>query len=244
MLKKTEQPPIPAYYRLQKNILSDIEKGRWKPGDSLPPERALAALHNMSIGTVKKALLNLTHAGYIHRIQGKGTFVAGTPISKESLRYYRLYEKFGDEVAVLKLRLKQLSRIASFDPVSSYLGIQSNEKIYEMRRLFITGNQPVVYSVSYLPVNLFQDLDRRPLTHLETIPLYQLLEETYGLPTLYNKELFDAVKANSDTAFNLKIAKGSPVLQIEMLSFTYRDKAYEYRRSYCQTSRKKVFREI
>ncbi len=83
-MKKTDGLPIPAYYRLQMTILEDIEKGRWRPGECIPAERSLAELHNISIGTVKKALLNLVHEGYLHRIQGKGTFVAGTTLRRES----------------------------------------------------------------------------------------------------------------------------------------------------------------
>ena len=244
VMKRAELPPIPAYYRLQKNILSDIENGRWKPGNSIPPERTLSEVHHVSIGTVKKALLNLIHAGYIYRIQGKGTFVAGTPINRESVRYYRLLKNFGDEAAILKLRLLKLQRIAYFEPAGAYLGINPDEKMYEMQRLFVTGNRPVVHSISYLPINMFKDLDQLPKTLFETVPLYKLFEGKYGLPTLYNHELFDAVPADWKAAHWLKTSEGAPILQIEMLSFTYRDKAYEYRKSFCRTRQQKVFREI
>ena len=92
--------PTPVYFQLQKELLKEIENGRWLPGQSIPPERAMAESHQLSVGTVKKAILNLVNEGYLYRIQGKGTFVAGMTLQPESLRYYRFLEDFSiEEVA-------------------------------------------------------------------------------------------------------------------------------------------------
>jgi GntR family transcriptional regulator len=243
-MKKTGEPPIPAYYRLQKTIQEDIEKGRWKPGDSIPAQRSLAELHNVSIGTVRNALLNLTNIGYLYRIQGKGTFVAGTVISRVSLRYCRLLERFGEAEVDLKVQLLKPIRCGYFKYAGQLLGIDADQKLYKMQRLFISGHQPMIYNISYMPANLFKDLEKLPKNVFESVPLYIILEEQYGLPTIYNHELFDAIEADSKTADLLKIPEGSPVLHIEMLSFTYKDKSYEYREAYCSTKPQKVFREI
>jgi len=243
-MKKTDGLPIPAYYRLQMAILEDIEKGRWRPGECIPAERSLAELHNISIGTVKKALLNLVHEGYLHRIQGKGTFVAGTTLRRESLRYYRLLRNFGDKEADVKVKLLSLNTIKCFEPVNRYLGIHLNQKLYEIKRLFISDERPVVYNISYLPQKMFVTLPELPKSIFEKITLYKALENNYGLPTIYNHELFDCVKADAEIAQTLEIPKGSSVLSIEMLSFTYKDKPYEYRQSYCFSNQRKVFRKI
>ncbi|MCK5203385.1 MAG: GntR family transcriptional regulator, partial [Desulfobacterales bacterium] len=50
--------PTPVYFQLQKKLLKEIEDGRWSPGQIIPPERALAESHRLSVGTVKKAILN------------------------------------------------------------------------------------------------------------------------------------------------------------------------------------------
>ena len=243
-MKMNGEPPIPAYYRLQQTIQEDIEKGRWKPGDCIPAQRSLAELHNVSIGTVRNALLNLTNAGYLYRIQGKGTFVAGTVISRESLRYYRFLERFGEAEVDLKVRLLKPIRSGYFKYAGQCLGIDADQKLYEIQRLFISEHRPMVYSISYMPADLFKNLDKLPKNIFESVPLYIMLEEQYGLPTIYNHELFDAIEADSKTADLLKIPDGSSVLHIEMLSFTYKNKPYEYREAYCSTKPQKVFREI
>jgi GntR family transcriptional regulator len=243
-MKKVDEPPIPAYYRLQKTIQKDIEKGRWKPGDCIPTQQSLAELHNVSIGTVRNALLNLTNTGYLYPIQGKGTFVAGTVISRESLRYYRLLERFGEAEVDLTVRLLKPIRKGSFKNAGQHLGIDADQKLYELQRLFFCGQRPMIHNISYMPADLFKGLDKFPKNKFESVPLYIILEEQYGLPTIYNRELFDAIEADSKTADLLNIPVGSPVLHIEMLSFTYNNTPYEYRTAYCNTKPQKVFREI
>ena len=242
-MKKNDSPPIPAYYRLQSTILEDIEKGRWKPGESIPTEKSLAELHMVSIGTVKKALLNLVHEGYLHRIQGKGTFVAGTTLRKESLRYYRLLKNFGDSEAELKVKLLELKIVPGFKLANRHLGIPTSQKLYKLTRVFSSDGRPVVYTISFLPQKMFKGLIELPQNLFEKVTLYKLLEKNYGYPTIYNHELFDAVVAGEEVAGALEIPVNTPVLYIDMLSFTYKDKPYEYRQSYCFCGKRNIFRE-
>lgn len=240
----TDHDPTPVYFKLQKDLQQEIENGRWAPGQNIPPERILAETHNVSIGTVKKAILNLVNEGYLYRIQGKGTFVAGMTLQPESLRYYRFFDGFDDEEVELKVKLLDLKRTEGVKSVNHSLKIKSNQDLYEIRRIFLFEKKPVVYSVSYLPYNMFDDLLKFPMQKFEKVPLYIALEESYGLPTIFNRELFSAIEANGMIAKVLEIRKGSPILLIEMLSFTYKQKPYEYRKSYCLTDIRALFREL
>jgi len=243
-MKQPGRAPIPVYYQLQRTIQEDIERGLWKPGENIPPERTLAEEHNVSVGTVKKALLNLVHEGYLYRVQGKGTYVAGTTLNRESLRYYRLFKHFGESEADVNVTLLGLKTVAGIKSVNRHLGIAANRKLYEIKRLFFTGKKPAVYHISYLPVKMFNDLHKLPRSLFEKITLYKALEKHYGLPTVYNCELFKAIGADVNISETLEVARGTPVLFIEMLSFTYKDRPYEYRQSYVASAQGKLFREI
>jgi GntR family transcriptional regulator len=236
--------PTPVYFQLQKKLLEEIEEGRWSPGQIIPPERALAKSHQLSVGTVKKAILNLVNEGYLYRIQGKGTFVAGMTLQPESLRYYRFLEDFSDEEVELQIKLLDLKVIKGIDPVNRFLNLRMNQNLFKVTRLFYFDAQALVYCVSYLPHKMFEDLANLPRQKFENIPLYIALEEIYGLPTISNRELVSAVPADGITAKKMKIPKGHPVLLIEMLSYTYKQTPYEYRQSYCLTDRKAICREI
>jgi len=241
---QSDGDPTPVYFKFQMMLQDEIENGHWAPGQIIPPERALAEAHHLSVGTVKKAILNLVNAGYLYRIQGKGTFVAGMALQPESLRYYRFLEGFDDQEVELQIKLLDLKVTRGIDPVNRFLRLRMNQSLFEISRLFYHGSKAVVYSISYIPQKMFEDLAGLPKQKFENIPLYMALEEIYGLPTLHNEELISAVAAKSDIAKKLNIKRGSPVLLMEMLSFTYKQTPYEYRKSYCLTDKKAIFREI
>jgi len=160
--KITGQDPTPVYFKLQIQLLKEIENGRWAPGQSIPPERILAETHKISIGTVKKAILNLVNEGYLYRIQGKGTFVAGNTLDPERLRYYRFLESFEDEEIELQIKLLNLIVTKSSEPISSWLKLKPNQNLYEIKRAFLGVEKPIVYCISYLPQKMFPDLTKFP----------------------------------------------------------------------------------
>lgn len=240
---KVDRDPIPVYFKLQKILQKEIENGRWEPGAGIPPERKLAEIHKVSIGTVKKAILNLVHEGYIYRIQGKGTFVAGTALRRENMRYYRYLTDFRSQEASIKIHFLDLKKINDIRFINQYLKIRQKQGLFELRRFFTSNGKTLIYTVSYLPQKLFPDLENFPRTRFERIPIFISLEQSYGLPTIYNRELISVASADARVAKSLNVKQKAPLLFIEMLAYTYQDKPYEYRKSYCLTDSKKVFRE-
>jgi GntR family transcriptional regulator len=243
-LKGRGEAPIPAYYKLQMELLQGIENGRWAPGEAIPPERRIAEDFEVSLGTVNRALANLVNDGYLKRIQGKGTFVAGTTIPLESVRYTRLRREFGDPDPRFRIKHLSLEEVPGFQPANRLLKIRGNSKLWKVRRVFVSRKGPLMYYVSYLPQRLFKDFDQIVAPLMEKMTLYEGIEKKYGLPTIFNQEMFSAVAADEDVAGVLEGTVGAPVLKIEMLSFTYKEKPYEYRISYCLTNGLKMFREM
>ncbi len=241
--RKTDKDFVPAYFKLQKKLLEDIETGRLEPGSSIPPERRLAEIHQVSIGTVKKAILNLVDDGYLHRVQGSGTFVTGTELARESLRYYRFLDSFRGKETKIKIQFLELNEVNGLKPISQYLKIRQNQPLYELKRIFLSGKKPIIYTVSYMPVKMFPKLDTFPKHKFERVPIFISLEQSYGLPTRSNRELFGATTADKEVASVLNLKKESPLLLIEMIAYTYQERPYEYRLSYCLTDTKRVYRE-
>ena len=238
---RTDSTPI--YLRLKDLIQDGIENGTWEPGSVIPTERSLAEAHHMSVGTVKRAILELVNEGYLYRIQGKGTFVGGTILRRRNLRYYLLLGDFGDEEAGLTIKLLERSPHEGFQPVSRHLRLRRNQKLYKVRRIFACADRPLVYTVSFFPRHMFKGFMDLPTSFFEKGTLYEALERSYGLPTIFNQELFGVALADEECARVLEVPRGTPVQYIEMLSYTYKERVYEYRKTYCVTGERKIFRE-
>ncbi|KNG94440.1 GntR family transcriptional regulator [Pseudaestuariivita atlantica] len=66
---------LPIYVQLSELLIREIAAGRYIEGDKLPPERDLAASLGTSVGTLRKALAELTARGFLERRQGSGNYV-------------------------------------------------------------------------------------------------------------------------------------------------------------------------
>jgi DNA-binding transcriptional regulator YhcF (GntR family) len=78
------------YAQIVEQIRHRVAVGDWVPGQEIPSIRALAIDLRVSVITVKRAYLELEHAGVIVTRQGRGTFVAedaslGTSLKEQEL---------------------------------------------------------------------------------------------------------------------------------------------------------------
>jgi GntR family transcriptional regulator len=235
---------VPIYYRLQNDLRENIENGKWIPGKAIPPAQKIANDYGISLGTAHKAILNLVTEGYLYRIQGVGTFVAGTTIRRESLRYIRMRENFLTDDITYHIRLIDLEVARGIPLINDYLKISADENLFRLKRVFISHSNPIAYTISSLPCKLFKKFKERVIPLLEKMTLYECIEQEYGMPTISNHELFGISQADQKLAETLGVEIGSPVLTVEMLSFTYKGRPYEYRISYFNIGDQKLFREL
>ncbi|MFW6695736.1 winged helix-turn-helix domain-containing protein [Streptomyces sp. MAR4 CNX-425] len=69
--------PRYEYVKLADAIAADIASGKLSPGAALPGERAMTELHGVSIGTVRRAIVELRRRGLVATLPAKGTYVIG-----------------------------------------------------------------------------------------------------------------------------------------------------------------------
>jgi len=233
---------VSRYFLVQSSVLNRIEKGEWGPGEMIPTERELANAFGVSIGTVKTALLNLVNTGLLFRVQGKGTFVSGSMIGRDKIRLYHFVSGFENEDTPLKVKFQNITSVKGVQPAGRYLKIKPDIELYRIDRVFTLKTIPVVFAVSFLPGNLFRDIDKFPREFFECKPLYQMFEDVYKLPTVRYKEMFSITCATKEICTSLEVPEGTPLLQVEMLALTFKNRPLEYRLSYCKTDSVKLFR--
>ena len=90
---------LPKYKEIEQDILSQIQSGRLKPGDQVMTEMELCNTYKVSRMTAHKALESLAVRGVVHRIAGKGTFVAAQNQDFIREEHLRIAEKKLMEVA-------------------------------------------------------------------------------------------------------------------------------------------------
>ncbi|MGH1465293.1 MAG: GntR family transcriptional regulator [Cognatishimia sp.] len=81
---------LPVYVQIAELIIRDISAGRLLDGERLPPERDMAAQMNTSVGTLRKALGELTNKGLLERVQGSGNYIRSGNVRDSVYGLFRL----------------------------------------------------------------------------------------------------------------------------------------------------------
>jgi GntR family transcriptional regulator len=81
---------LPLYLQISELLIRDIAAGRLADGERLPPEREMAAQLGIAVGTLRRALADLTEKGLLERIQGSGNYVRQQPAPKSVYALFRL----------------------------------------------------------------------------------------------------------------------------------------------------------
>ncbi|MEM6480131.1 MAG: GntR family transcriptional regulator [Pseudomonadota bacterium] len=68
----------------------EIAAGRLAHGARLPPERAMADELGVAVGTLRRALRDLTQRGLLERVQGSGNYVRDTGDDRSVYAFFRL----------------------------------------------------------------------------------------------------------------------------------------------------------
>jgi GntR family transcriptional regulator len=107
ILSISQADPRPMYLQIMEQISHRVAVGDWAPGQEIPSIRALAVELKVSVITVKRAYLELEHAGVIVTRQGRGTFVAERPNLGHSIKERELEE--------LLTRVAEVARLIGLD---------------------------------------------------------------------------------------------------------------------------------
>ena len=236
-----ERPPAfsPLYQQIKGLITASLQAGEWQPGQAIPSEMELAARYRVSQGTVRKAIDELATDNLLVRRQGKGTFVATHAEATTQYRFLRLTPDAGTP-AGLQRRLLDCRRMRAPAEVARLLQLKGGEAAVQIRRLLLTAAEadqparPVVLDDLWLPGALFKGLSAERLEAWRG-PMYRLFEAEFSVRMIRAEEKLRAVAAGAEEAVVLALAEGTPLLQVERLSFTYGDRPVELRRGLYNT---------
>jgi GntR family transcriptional regulator len=87
---ETDNTALPKYVQTAELLIREIAAGRIPDGARLKPERDMAVDLGVSIGTLRKALDDLTEKGLLERIQGSGNYVRHKAEASGIYAFFRL----------------------------------------------------------------------------------------------------------------------------------------------------------
>lgn len=224
----------PLYQQIKNLLVQGLEAGEWKPGEAIPSELELAARFGVSQGTVRKAIDELAAENLLVRRQGKGTYVATHAEPRTLFRFLRLKPNDGAEEAYPESRLIECRRARASAEVARLLDLKPGDGVVYIRRVLAFRGEPTVLDEISLPASIFRGLSAAKFNEYRG-SMYNLFETEFGTRMIRADEKLRAVAADGGAAQVLGVPEGAPLLCVERVSFTYGDRAVEFRRGLYRT---------
>lgn len=216
----------PLCHQIKDYLMQYIRSGELPDGEMLPPEEELCVLLNVSRPTVRQALTDLVHEGYLNRVKFKGTFVTRPRLAGKFIQTIQTYD---EEIQSMGLTpsTKVISLISqeAGDDVRRALHLKQGERVVFLERLRCAQNQPVVYVKTYLPEKSCKGILEEDM---QNNSLYQLLERKYAIDISHLSRNVRAALPDSYVADLLKLPETSAVLYVSTTSYTQDDVPFEY----------------
>ncbi len=225
----------PLYQQIKVLITQSLQAGEWKPGELIPSEVELAGRFKVSQGTVRKAIDELAAENLVVRRQGKGTFVATHHEARAQYRFLRLMPDIG-EPRYAENKILEVRRLRAPAEVSRLLDVKSGDSVIYIKRVQSFDGAPTIIEELWLPGMIFKGLTAERLVEYKG-PMYGLFETEFGTRMIRAVEKIRAVSADDDAAGLLQVKRGTPLLGVERVSYTYGDKPVEVRRGLYLTDR-------
>ena len=219
----------PLYLQVKSAIADALADGTWKPGDQLPTEAELSRRFGVSEGTVRQAVIALVKEGKLSRRSGKGTFATRPHFDKSFARFFRFRGTQEEVEHHFGTHVIRFSSDATADGgIRQKLGLKSDAPVMAIHRTIEDDGVVVCHYISYLPQARFGNLTR---DQLEGAALYEVLQEKCDVHIVRAVETLQARAARADDATILGVKKGEPVIAIERLAYTHKDRIVEVRRA-------------
>lgn len=215
----------PKYWALKQHLLDLLDA--LPAGAPIPTERTLAGEFTVSRTTVRQALADLTAEGRLHRVQGKGTFVA-EPKLAQRLQLSSYTEDMRAQGREPSSRLLEIEELPAEAELAKLLGIRAGTKVLRLRRLRLADAEPMALETTHLPMSRFRGL-RKHVTAGGS--LYAVLREHYGVVMLRAEETIETALAGPQEAELLRADVGMPMLLLSRHSFAEDGKPVEFVRS-------------
>ena len=166
-----------VYRKVMQDIKNKILNNEY-PEMRLPDERSLAEEYSVSRSSMKRALGVLEQAGIVFKKRGSGTFINPLYLKNKALFRYDgsnlgLTDSFKVPGKKQTIKLIDFKVVKASKGIAQDLFLNSNDFVYEFKRLRLLDDQPFLIETGYLPIKIVPELTPEILQR----SLFNYLEE-------------------------------------------------------------------
>lgn len=215
------------YLEVADELRKRIEQGIYSKQGPLPDQETFAHEFNVSRLTVKKAFDGLERQGLVYKQSGLGTFVAGgIPIKRDTdapaNAFIGLRNQLGKDA--IKSQIVHFSVEFPDEQMQKNLEIKKTEPVYNILRLRLYNDKPLILEHTYMPVKLVPDLDESILHK----SIYDYIHKNLNLKFGHAYRKIRAVKPDKYDQKYLQAKQDDPILELEQIIWLTNGQPIEY----------------
>lgn len=207
---RNSSPKTPIWRAIADALRGDLAEGRYRPGDKLPTEAALADRFGVNRHTVRHALAALVDQGLVRTRRGAGAFVAATPTDYPIGTRVRFHDNLIAAGRIPQKQVLHLAERAATPGEAQALAIPPGDPVCAYHGLSLADGQPIALFESLFPLSRMPGI-ADALAQISSVTA-ALRAVGVGDYTRASTRL-TATRANATQALHLQLAEGDPLLR-------------------------------
>lgn len=214
MINRQDKRPI--YDQLVEILRNKIDT-EMQPNDRMLSERKICDEYGVSRTTVRLAMSELEHMGYIYKRHGKGTFVSSINQKSQNLMdSYSFTDHMKSQGKVPTTKVISFDIIESNKYFAEKLEITPGDKIIKIVRLRLADKIPMMLETTYLPFVEFAGLTKEKVIEK---PLYEIFKDDYNQVIKIADEEFSAGIVSDEESKFLEVPIDSACLKLSRTTY-------------------------
>lgn len=200
------------YEQIKIDIKYMIEKQTIKKGEKLPNEKDLCEQFNASRITIRRAINDLVHEGYVEKIHGKGTY------AKDYKKPIHILDLKGFSEGLSLAETPITKKIISTEIMESneeMMKIFNRDKVFEIIKLVrLIKDDHDVFSLdyAYLPHDIYPGI----IDHLkDTVSTFNVINKIYNINFYESEKKIEVLFPTEEIAEQFKISYSEPLIKVE-----------------------------
>lgn len=228
------------YKEIAERLEHDIRSGTFNQVKKLPTEEELMKQFNVSRNTIRKAVSQLVHRGYVYQVQGSGLFLR----EESSADYINLGSLRGLtkdlSAKSIETNIMDLCVLEADEGLAAQLRCAPGTKLYYLKRLRIVDQEPFSIEISYFKKEIVPYLNEE----IASNSVYEYLIEDLQLHIGFADKVISCEKVDASSAELLHIEPDNPALIIENTVCLANGTIFEWSKSIFHFQKAKILNRI
>ena len=211
---------VPLYQQVMDDLKGEIARGVYAAGSRIPSEMELAKSYGVGRITVRRAIEELSRAGYLNRQQGRGTFVCA-PKLKRKIRQKDDVQSFSDACRVNGMEPGACVISRKILPADSteaqFFGVPVGTDLICVERVRTADGVPVMHENN---IYVYEDNAYLSTAPLSNQSIFEFVRNRTGrTPAFTDPCTLEIACASPEVARLLAVPVGEPLFYMEAFFF-------------------------